>query len=180
MNQFAIELLPPNEWGARMALVRVDGRPLLDLIREVETPIATAAGQPQLAGAYDYLNSASVIFPSRHLLGEAADSLLAYGDKVSVLECECGCPGCWPLLIRITVTDNMVVWSDFQQPHRENWIILQTWYWSLIVVSTSRHLRFPRNAALELAANSFRLIVTTWLPRRQRQLNAGSWTNIDH
>jgi hypothetical protein len=120
-NRFEIELMPPNEWGARMALIRIDGRPLLDLMAEMESPIAAAAGQPDLAGKYGYLNSVDVIHPSRHLLGEAVRPLLEYGDKVSVLECECGCEGCWPLLVRITVAAEVVIWSDFQQPHRDNW-----------------------------------------------------------
>lgn len=120
-SRFEIELLPPNEWGARVALMRVDGRPLLDLVAEAEAPIAAAAGQPHLAGKYGYLNGADVVYPSRHLLGEAARSLLKYGDKVSVLECECGCEGCWPLLVRITVINDAVIWSDFQQPHRDSW-----------------------------------------------------------
>jgi hypothetical protein len=105
-----------------MALIRVDGRPLLDLIREIEAPIAAEAGQPDLAGTYGYLNAVDVMAPSRHLLGRAARPLLEYGEKVSVLECECGCEGCWPLLVRITVIGDEVIWSDFQQPHRDNWV----------------------------------------------------------
>ena len=122
VSRLEIEQTPPNEWGARMALLRVDGRPLLDLIAEIEAPIAAEAGEPNLAGKYGYLNVATVLYPSRHLLGDAAHSLVEYGDKVSVLECECGCEGCWPLLVRITVIDKEVIWSDFQQLHRDNWI----------------------------------------------------------
>jgi hypothetical protein len=121
-SRFEVELTSPNEWGARAALVRVDGRPLLDLIREIEAPIAAAAGQPELAGTYGYLSAVDVVAPSRHMLGHAARGLLNYGDKVSVLECECGCEGCWPLLVGITVTDDAVIWSEFQQPHRSNWV----------------------------------------------------------
>ncbi len=121
-SRITIELTPPSEWGARLAVIRVDGRPLLDLIAEVERPIAAKDGQPSLAGKYGYLNAEDVIHPSRHLLGQAARPLLEYGDKVSVLECECGCEGCWPLLVRITVTDDAVIWSDFQQPHRDGWV----------------------------------------------------------
>jgi hypothetical protein len=35
-----------------------------------------------------------------------------------VLECECGVPGCWPLQVRIELTDHDVVSRDFRQPHR--------------------------------------------------------------
>ncbi|HJZ58722.1 MAG TPA: hypothetical protein VKE74_27515 [Gemmataceae bacterium] len=112
-----------------MALIRIDGVPLIDLVREIETPTATEAGQPDLAGKYGYLNAADMVYPSRHLLGQAAHSLLKYGDKVSVLECECGCEGCWPLLVRITVTNDAVIWSDFQQPHRDNWFYPEDLRW---------------------------------------------------
>lgn len=128
MNRFEVELLPENDWGARQALILIDGRPLLDLIREIEAPIAAANGQPDLAGKYDYLNSADVLFPSRHLLGEPVRPLLDYGEKVSVLECDCGCEGCWPLLMRITVADDSVIWSDPQQLHRDNWVYPPGWY----------------------------------------------------
>ncbi len=104
MNRFEVELTPENENGARLALIRIDGRPLLDIVREMEAPTAAADGQPDLAGRYDYLNAADVLAPSRQLFGEAFRRLLADGDKdgdkVSVLECECGCEGCWPLLMR--------------------------------------------------------------------------------
>jgi hypothetical protein len=121
ISRFEMELLPPNEWGASSALIRIDSRPLLDVITELETPIVSEAGEPSLAGGYVYLNAKDVIYPSRHLLGEPIRPLLTYGEKVSILECECGCEGCWPLLVRITVSGDEVVWSEFEQPHRPNW-----------------------------------------------------------
>ncbi len=122
VHHFGVELTAPNEWGVRKALLRVDGIPFLDIIREIEVPIAAESGEPDLAGQYDYLNSLSVLPPSRHLLGEAARPLLKYGEKVSVLECDCGCAGCWPLLMRIDVVEDQVIWSEPQQWHRDNWV----------------------------------------------------------
>ena len=55
--------------------------------------------------------------PSRHLLGELTRPY-AYTDKVTLLECACGEPGCWPLLAAVTVTPATVTWSAFEQPHR--------------------------------------------------------------
>jgi len=48
---------------------------------------------------------------SRHFLGGES-------GKVPLLGCDCGEWGCWPLLAVVTVTDDEVVWSDFEQPHR--------------------------------------------------------------
>lgn len=121
-SRLDIALTPIDEYGARLAVLRVDGRPLLDIIREIETPIATAAGQPSLAGGYSYLNAEEVIYPSRLLLGEPNGPMPEYSTRVPILECECGCPGCWPLLVRVSLTDDAVTWSDFRQPHQDNWI----------------------------------------------------------
>jgi len=38
--------------------------------------------------------------------------------RVPLLGCSCGEWGCWPLLARITATDEHVTWSDFRQPNR--------------------------------------------------------------
>jgi hypothetical protein len=53
------------------------------------------------------------------LLGQPDDPLLMddFG-RVVLLDCTCGCIGCWPLFARITVSDGRVVWSDFEQRHR--------------------------------------------------------------
>lgn len=36
----------------------------------------------------------------------------------SLLECQCGNFGCWPLCARIVVAERTVVWDSFRQPHR--------------------------------------------------------------
>ena len=123
MNILDIGVGSPNEYGARMGIIRVDGRDFLHMVREIERPIATAAGEPSLAGKYDYLNIFSLIPPSEHLLGKPAHSLLAYANgQVSLLECECGCEGCWPFLATIEVSETTVVWHQFRQPHRDDWV----------------------------------------------------------
>ncbi len=37
---------------------------------------------------------------------------------MSLLVCECGEWGCWPLRARVTRKGDHVVWSDFEQPRR--------------------------------------------------------------
>jgi hypothetical protein len=111
----------PNEWNCIKAILKVNGRPFLDLVAEIELPIATRNHEADLAGKYQYLAFDDIAYPSRQLLGQALRPLLQYHDKVSLLECDCGCEGCWPLLAKITVNESTVVWSDFEQPHRKNW-----------------------------------------------------------
>jgi hypothetical protein len=68
-----------------------------------------------MAGGYAALSADTLFLPSRHLLGEPEPF---YDGKVALLDCECGCPGCWPFVARIAVGGSTVTWSDFAQPHR--------------------------------------------------------------
>ena len=96
----------------------INGRDLIEIVRDIELPFATREGSPQIAGAYSGLPSHRVFSPSRHFLGEP-DPIYADGEgRTCVLECECGEPGCWPLAVRIELREREVVWSDFRQPHR--------------------------------------------------------------
>lgn len=101
----------PDEIDARddFALeIRVDDRDFLEILREIERPFAAAEGHPDLAGAYKALPAGIVL---ADLAGEKA-------EKLSLYDCECGCIGCWPLLVRITVLEKTISWSNFEQPHR--------------------------------------------------------------
>jgi hypothetical protein len=121
----SIHLEVDNLEDARLAgqvtetLIYVNGRNLIDILREVEMPFALKEGHPDIAGGYMGLPPNEVFLPSKHLLGEPAFDLYKYpGEKVEVLQCVCGVPGCWPFLVRITDEGDRVVWSDFEQPHR--------------------------------------------------------------
>jgi hypothetical protein len=122
MSKFSIQIPEPYSAGVQKAIICVDGREFLDIVPEFEEPIAAAAGEAGIAGSYRYLNARDVLYPSRHLLGAPFRPLLDHHGKVSILECDCGCEGCWPLVLAVDVNDNQVIWRDFQQPHRDNWI----------------------------------------------------------
>ena len=98
--------------------VLVDGIDFIKLVAQTEVPCAQVEGNPSIAGGYRGLGMEYVAPPSQHLLGEPTHPVYSHSDKVQILECECGEPGCWPLLCRISVLDDRVVWSDFEQPHR--------------------------------------------------------------
>jgi hypothetical protein len=88
--------------------IRVDDRNLLEYVRDTERPFATAEGHPNLAGQYEALPASM-----------ALEHLATKGNaKVSLYDCECGCYGCWPLLVRISAAGGIVTWSEFEQPHR--------------------------------------------------------------
>src|SRR5688572_1856259 len=109
MNVLAVHLRP-DEDGTELADLLVDGRSLVDILREVERPYADAEGLPKLAGAYMPLPATMVMWPSEHLLGKPVSGA-EYEGRVVLLDCECGCAGCWPFVARISLTDMMVSWS---------------------------------------------------------------------
>lgn len=118
--------------------IRINGAPLLDVIREAELPSATAeydertangeTGIYNLAGEYLYMPPSMYFLPNRNLLDEPY-SLAAIGfaipendpqsQKATILQCTCGVPDCWFLMTHITLEQNVVRWSAFEQFHRD-------------------------------------------------------------
>jgi hypothetical protein len=99
--------------------ILINGRDLVEIVRVHEEPFAKREGHPEIAGAYAGLPADQyTCLPSRHFLGEPRWALYQVGSKVHVLGCECGEPGCWPLLCEIEATSDRVVWRNFEQPHR--------------------------------------------------------------
>lgn len=69
-----------------------------------------------LAGSYDWL-TASELTP-QNLLGEKSN-ISDDGPRIAVLGCECGEMGCWPLLVTIEARNNVVLWKEFENGHRD-------------------------------------------------------------
>lgn len=103
--------------------ILIDGKLLTDNVRDAESESATKEGHPDLAGKYSGLPWE--VIPTDLLLGQATGIWRVLeanqGERVPVLICDCGEPGCWPLVATIEVTDDRVTWSDFRQPHRKHW-----------------------------------------------------------
>jgi hypothetical protein len=80
-----------------------------------------------LTGDYHYLPPSMLFLPERNLLDKprslAAGFVVPDNDpalsKATVLGCTCGIWECWFLLVKITLGDSVVQWSDFQQFYRE-------------------------------------------------------------
>ena len=90
---------------------------LKDIAREVETRFAEQEGKPCLAGSYIGLPPEVVFLPSRHLLDEP-DPRETFANKPALLGCVGGYVGCWPLVARISMDEDTVTWSDFENPQR--------------------------------------------------------------
>lgn len=96
----------------------VNGRRLEDLARVVEMPYAIAEDNPGLAGDYDPLGLSDIGSDRDHFLGRPVATWFEDGDTV-LMGCPCGDWGCWPLTVRVDVTDATVRWHDFRTGHRE-------------------------------------------------------------
>jgi hypothetical protein len=131
MNHFEIDIVDSvSEGGTPFKELRllIDGQDIVSMLKRYEGPLAKREGSPNIAGAYSGLSATHT--PRDSFLGVRD---LDYGDaedKVAVLECECGCEGCWPFAAKITVTDSSVRWSDFEQPHRTDDSVQPSWDYS--------------------------------------------------
>jgi hypothetical protein len=105
--------------------LRINGRPLIDIVRECELPFAEREHDAALAGNYLYLPASLVFLPSENLLGKPYDHgfVLPQDDPRQtmsiVLQCTCGITECWFLLARIEVAGDRVTWSELRQFHRD-------------------------------------------------------------
>ncbi|WP_406630767.1 hypothetical protein [Amycolatopsis sp. WGS_07] len=105
MATLRFEFRPPGELAA---VPFVDDVALTELIDRFEL----AAGMSPAGDAYGGLSlRAFEGTPTEHFHGQA-------DGATPLLGCSCGDWGCWPLLARITVTGDEVVWDAFAQPHR--------------------------------------------------------------
>ena len=101
-------------------IITIDGADLISVAETAEQGSATQDGQPGLAGAYTGLPK-RLYRVEDHLLGRPNRTHGPDG-ATPVLVC-CGCleAACWPLVVHISVLPDSVRWSDFSQPHRDEW-----------------------------------------------------------
>lgn len=107
----------PAEGTVEAVDILVNGRNLVETLRELELPFATREGKPDLAGRYAGLRPADVFLPSSRLLGGEPMTYDDHGDpegKTAVLGCVCGEVDCWPFLVRIKLREDVVIWDGFE------------------------------------------------------------------
>ena len=118
MNRISFKVVSSSEWFGDVVAIEIDGMSLIDLVREIEMPMATNEGAPNIAGAYMGIAAMNHLPPSQHFLG-VHDRPVRDDAKTDVLWCrDCGEPGCWPLNVSISTDGDIVTWSEFEQPHR--------------------------------------------------------------
>jgi hypothetical protein len=112
-NEIRFDCEQRDDHGVLEVVPRIDGIALTVLIDGFEAH----AGMQPAGDAYGGLIPQYFRFGPMdgHFYGRSAGAM---GPKTPVLGCECGEWGCWPLMARITVTADLVVWDSFEQPHR--------------------------------------------------------------
>ncbi|MCB9705538.1 MAG: hypothetical protein H6711_26955 [Myxococcales bacterium] len=131
----------PGGGGYDPSGLEINGRDLIAWVRDAERPHADAelaarraegealADDVELAGDYLGLGPAHYRLPSGALLGPSpwpADAFAIPEDdprrrKSTLLGCTCGITECWFLMATITDLGDAIIWSDFEQFHRD-WI----------------------------------------------------------
>jgi len=130
----------PHGGGFQQVVMFINGRPLLEIVRELELPHVrnehdqrvsdgeskTELGHfDSLAGQYLYLPPEVALPPSENFFGKPYDHGFVIDDddpmneKSLILQCTCGITDCWFLTANITIGKTVVRWQNFQQFHRD-------------------------------------------------------------
>jgi hypothetical protein len=123
MDTIRFEVKHPNE-----VAVFINGRDLIEMLREVELPFATREGYPSWAGNYQGIAPTDLFEDIGVLLGEPAKGWNCIVEgKATLLGHTCGDVGCWPMCVKVTVEEKRIIWSNFEQPHRAARMEEQQW-----------------------------------------------------
>jgi hypothetical protein len=126
MDQVNFEFAPAGEDfpdDLRQIKITVNGVDLPELVRVAELPSAKADEEEEIAGNYIGLVAGytRIDLAGQFLGGQGTPMFTGSDEKTALLGCGCGEVGCSPLMARVTVTDETVVWDDFEQPTRPDW-----------------------------------------------------------
>ena len=88
--------------------IYINKREMIELLKEIETPFASAEGHINIAGAYGHLTPGQ-------LYSELTDS-----GECALLCCnDCGFIGCWSVMVNVERDDSYVYWKEFRHNHRD-------------------------------------------------------------
>jgi hypothetical protein len=126
VDEVSFEFAPAGEDfpdGLRQIKIKVNGAEFPELVRQAELPSARADEEEEIAGNYIGLVAGymRIDLAGQFLGGQGTPMFEDDEGKTALLGCGCGEVGCSPLMARITVSDDTVTWSDFEQPTRPEW-----------------------------------------------------------
>lgn len=126
---------------------------LIDILHQIELPLAYQEGAPEMAGAYEGLPPLLVLPPATHFWGEASEAYSYPDQKVSLLEyAYSGVPGEWPFVAKIDVGKRVVRWSEFEQVRRLK--LKNGYHWAYNMMGEFRFDRNQYDEALNEASSN--------------------------
>src|SRR5688572_11386540 len=99
--EFKIETRKKDDHEYDSVRIFINDKDLIKLLKDFETPLAKSEGSENIAGGYDGLTSIEL---HKSLTDRQGD------EKARILECECGCDGCWPFMTEINELNDKIVW----------------------------------------------------------------------
>lgn len=122
-------------WGSdyKVTEIYIDGRKLLDIIREIELPYAIEEGRIRRAAGYagededfsDHAGKYGHLSPKElymDLNTEAAAAGDPNNDRAYLFCCEnCGEIFCWTVSMKVREDERYVYWYDFEHERRPSW-----------------------------------------------------------
>ncbi len=122
--------------------IYINGINFIDILYQLELPLAYQEGLPEMAGAYEGIPPLYAFPPSRHFYGQPAEAY-RYDQKVSLLEYAfSGIPGDWSMVAKISVNDSSVTWSDFEQAKRRKLKNGYLWQYEELGIFTFDRLQY--------------------------------------
>lgn len=114
--------------GRDYARIIINGRELIDLVKEIELPIAEKNGNPESAGVYSYLPAEVLFEPSFHLYRKQSpkydyNKIKYYNskseDKLPILESPDNDGRDWALFVYIRMHSSDIEWVNFEKVYKE-------------------------------------------------------------
>lgn len=120
MERLSLIWEPVGPHGEPELRIFVDDVDLVELVASVELDDAVKEGAPEIAGGYAGLPAWTLRgkLVEHFLGGPKSHMYCGPHGKTVLLGCDCGEPGCWPLMARVEASSTEVRWGDFEQPHR--------------------------------------------------------------
>ncbi len=103
-------------YTSKVVEIYINGREIVQMLKEIEKPYAIEEGHPEIAGGYGH-NSPKFLYED--LLEALIEESYCSKYGVELLCCStCGESGCWSILVFINQDDEYVYWNRFEHNHR--------------------------------------------------------------
>jgi hypothetical protein len=115
MNKIEFKIVKKFDrpWVEEYDAVRIiiDGKDLIDYLKAFEKPFAKKENNVNIAGAYEGMSP-------EWLFKNLTEESVYKNYKIEILECSCGCEGCWDFLAEVNETEDIITWTNFENNHR--------------------------------------------------------------